>query len=131
MCQPRQVDEYFVRLLDDDGEHALAVRATQDRSDGGDEGVEVAAIRERLGGAANCSAFISKLWYLMINPDMYSQYIRWSEAGDAIVISNDPDLSNEFAADVLPKLFKHGNNASFVRQLNVSASCLSREKLRC
>jgi HSF-type DNA-binding len=99
--------------------------------DGGDEGVEVAAIRERLGGAANCSAFISKLWYLMINPDMYSQYIRWSEAGDAIVISNDPDLSNEFAADVLPKLFKHGNNASFVRQLNVSASCLSREKLRC
>ena len=33
---------------------------------------EVSAIRERLGGAANCSAFISKLWYLMCRPELYS-----------------------------------------------------------
>ncbi|KDN47357.1 winged helix DNA-binding domain-containing protein [Tilletiaria anomala UBC 951] len=84
-----------------------------------DEAMQVAAIRDRLGGAANCSAFISKLWYLMISPDLYAQYIHWSESGDAIVMSNDADLANEFAADVLPKLFKHGNNASFVRQLNL------------
>lgn len=57
----------------------------------------------------------------MINPDLYSRYIRWNEPGDSIILSNDPDVSNEFAAEVLPKLFKHGNNASFVRQLNVSA----------
>ncbi|WFC95214.1 hypothetical protein MBRA1_001861 [Malassezia brasiliensis] len=84
-----------------------------------DENDEVAAIRDRLGGAANCSAFISKLWHLMINPDLYGKYIRWNEAGDTIILSNDPGIAAEFASDVLPKLFKHGNNASFVRQLNL------------
>lgn len=83
---------------------------------------EVNAIRERLGGAANCSAFISKLWYLMCRPELYAKYIHWSESGDSVILSNDPDINNEFAAAVLPKLFKHGNNASFVRQLNVSRS---------
>ena len=80
---------------------------------------EVSAIRERLGGAANCSAFISKLWYLMCRPELYSKYIHWSESGDSVILSNDPDINNEFASEVLPKLFKHGNNASFVRQLNL------------
>ena len=84
-----------------------------------DENDEVAAIRDRLGGAANCSAFISKLWHLMINPDLYGKYIHWSEGGDTIILSNDPDVSAEFASEILPKLFKHGNNASFVRQLNL------------
>lgn len=84
-----------------------------------DETDEVAAIRDRLGGAANCSAFISKLWHLMINPDLYGKYIHWNEAGDAIIINSEPEVAAEFAADVLPKLFKHGNNASFVRQLNL------------
>jgi hypothetical protein len=89
---------------------------------------EVNAIRERLGGAANCSAFISKLWYLMCRPELYAKYIHWSESGDSVILSNDPDINNEFAAEVLPKLFKHGNNASFVRQLNVS-TC--RGSVRC
>lgn len=84
-----------------------------------DENDEVAAIRDRLGGAANCSAFISKLWHLMINPDLYGKYIHWNEAGDTIILNNDPEIAAEFAAHVLPKLFKHGNNASFVRQLNL------------
>lgn len=84
-----------------------------------DETDQVAAIRDRLGGAANCSAFISKLWHLMINPDLYGKYIYWSEAGDAIIINSEPDVAAEFAAEILPKLFKHGNNASFIRQLNL------------
>ncbi|SNX83573.1 uncharacterized protein MEPE_02280 [Melanopsichium pennsylvanicum] len=84
-----------------------------------DETAQVAAIRDRLGGAASCSAFISKLWHLMINPAQYSKYIRWDEAGTSIILSSEPEVANEFAADVLPRLFKHGNNASFIRQLNL------------
>lgn len=54
-----------------------ASRAAQSATAGGpdvesSEMVEVNAIRERLGGAANCSAFISKLWYLMCRPELYS-----------------------------------------------------------
>ena len=97
---------------DDDKQRALRM-PTVDETD------QVAAIRDRLGGAANCSAFISKLWHLMINPDLYGKYIYWSEAGDAIIINSEPDVAAEFAAEILPKLFKHGNNASFVRQLNL------------
>lgn len=84
-----------------------------------DETAQVAAIRDRLGGAASCSAFISKLWHLMIKPDQYSKYIRWDQAGTSIILSSEPDVANEFASDVLPRLFKHGNNASFIRQLNL------------
>ncbi|KAJ1020081.1 hypothetical protein NDA16_004361 [Ustilago loliicola] len=84
-----------------------------------DETAQVAAIRDRLGGAASCSAFISKLWHLMINPAQYSKFIRWDEAGTSIILSSEPDVANEFASDVLPRLFKHGNNASFIRQLNL------------
>ncbi len=84
-----------------------------------DETAQVAAIRDRLGGAASCSAFISKLWHLMINPQQYNKYIRWDEAGSSIILSSEPDVANEFASDVLPRLFKHGNNASFIRQLNL------------
>ena len=42
---------------DDDKQRALRV-PTVDETD------QVAAIRDRLGGAANCSAFISKLWHM-------------------------------------------------------------------
>ncbi|TKY87771.1 hypothetical protein EX895_003352 [Sporisorium graminicola] len=100
---------------------AGGARATSNTSATGntDETAQVAAIRDRLGGAASCSAFISKLWHLMINPEQYSKYIRWDEAGTSIILSSEPDVANEFAGDVLPRLFKHGNNASFIRQLNL------------
>ncbi|EST05807.1 Heat shock factor (HSF)-type, DNA-binding [Kalmanozyma brasiliensis GHG001] len=100
---------------------AGAVRSTSNTAATGntEETQQVAAIRDRLGGAASCSAFISKLWHLMINPEQYSKYIRWDEAGTSIILSSEPDIANEFAADVLPRLFKHGNNASFIRQLNL------------
>lgn len=82
--------------------------------------ISAAGIREKLGGSSNCSAFISKLWHLMSNPDKYQDYITWSTSGDSIILYNDQDRQDVFAKEILPKLFKHGNVASFVRQLNVS-----------
>lgn len=49
---------------------AISLNANQDVES--PEMGEVNAIRDRLGGAANCSAFISKLWYLMCRPELYS-----------------------------------------------------------
>lgn len=102
-------------------EHGNGVRSNSNTGASGnvDETAQVAAIRDRLGGAASCSAFISKLWHLMINPTHYAKYIHWDEAGASIILSSEPEIANEFAADVLPRLFKHGNNASFIRQLNL------------
>lgn len=89
-------------------------------NDDGTTAASAAAIRNRLGGASNCSAFISKLWHLMSNPEKYRDYIRWSEGGDSIILFSDNQKQDAFAKEVLPKLFKHGNVASFVSQLNVS-----------
>ncbi|KAF2860952.1 hypothetical protein K470DRAFT_60797 [Piedraia hortae CBS 480.64] len=41
--------------------------------------------------------------------------IRWTEAGDAFVITDE----EEFSRKLIPELFKHSNYASFVRQLNM------------
>lgn len=78
-----------------------------------------ALLRDRMGVAGNCSAFISKLWHLLSHPELYGRYIHWSENGDVIIMRSDPHVAAAFASNVLPKLFKHGNNASFVRQLNL------------
>ncbi|WFD34046.1 hypothetical protein MCUN1_000874 [Malassezia cuniculi] len=81
--------------------------------------VEDEELGSRAAGTTNCSAFISKLWHLMSHPELYGRYIHWSEGGDVIIIKSEPHISAAFASNVLPKLFKHGNNASFVRQLNL------------
>jgi heat shock transcription factor len=41
--------------------------------------------------------------------------IRWSDDGNSFIILDE----DEFAKSLIPKLFKHNNYASFVRQLNV------------
>ncbi|CAO1622400.1 unnamed protein product [Sympodiomycopsis kandeliae] len=84
-----------------------------------DEMTEVAAIRDRLGGAANCAAFIAKLWFLVTRPSRYGRFLHWNAAGNTVILSTDPDLSNEFAADVLPRLWNHANYSSFIRQMNL------------
>lgn len=84
-----------------------------------DEMTEVAAIRDRLGGAANCAAFIAKLWFLVTRPGRYGRFLHWNASGNTVILSTDPDLSNEFAADVLPRLWNHANYSSFIRQMNL------------
>ncbi|VEU23251.1 DEKNAAC104383 [Brettanomyces naardenensis] len=57
--------------------------------------------------------FVKKL-FQMLEEDTFSDIVRWSDAGDSFIITD----TNEFTTKVLPSYFKHGNFASFVRQLN-------------
>ncbi|KAJ3395952.1 hypothetical protein HDU92_004449 [Lobulomyces angularis] len=58
--------------------------------------------------------FIQKL-YAILNDDTYNHYISWSRNGVTFTVVN----SKVFAAEVLPRIFKHSNFISFVRQLNL------------
>uniref|UniRef100_A0A7S4NZT3 HSF-type DNA-binding domain-containing protein n=1 Tax=Guillardia theta TaxID=55529 RepID=A0A7S4NZT3_GUITH len=60
------------------------------------------------------SSFIVKLTLMLKDATAYP-YISWSHSGESIVVT-DPTA---FAIKVLPRYFKHGNFASFVRQLNL------------
>lgn len=84
-----------------------------------DEMAEVSLIRDRLGGAANCAAFIAKLWFLVTRPGRYGRYLHWNSLGSTVILTTDPDISNEFASEVLPRLWNHANYSSFIRQMNL------------
>lgn len=56
--------------------------------------------------------FIVKLYKMLMETD--GQAVSWSDSGSSFVII---DIS-EFTKNLLPSHFKHGNFASFVRQLN-------------
>ncbi|CAG8490322.1 6786_t:CDS:2 [Ambispora leptoticha] len=60
------------------------------------------------------SVFVAKL-YQLLDSDEYKEYLTWNDTGDVFVICN----MDEFAANVLPKFFKHCKFTSFVRQLNI------------
>ncbi|KAG9307345.1 hypothetical protein G9A89_017174 [Geosiphon pyriformis] len=60
------------------------------------------------------SVFVAKL-YQLLDSDDYKEYLTWNDSGDVFVICN----MDEFAANVLPKYFKHCKFTSFVRQLNI------------
>jgi len=60
------------------------------------------------------SVFVAKL-YQLLDGDEYKEYLTWNDSGDVFVICN----MDEFAANVLPKFFKHCKFTSFVRQLNI------------
>ncbi|EDV25925.1 uncharacterized protein TRIADDRAFT_23376 [Trichoplax adhaerens] len=59
-------------------------------------------------------AFLAKLWKLL-NDTETDNIIHWSKDGTTFVVKDQ----GKFSADILPKYFKHGNFASFVRQLNM------------
>lgn len=63
------------------------------------------------------SPFISKL-KLLLNDEKYRRAIRWSENGDAIVIT-DGETFKKLVLDRSEEMFKTRNFTSFVRQLNL------------
>jgi len=60
------------------------------------------------------SSFIKKT-YEILEDQQFPDIVDWNDEGNALVIKKP----QEFAQQVLPTYFKHGNLTSFVRQLNM------------
>ncbi|XP_052521442.1 heat shock factor protein 1 [Tympanuchus pallidicinctus] len=78
------------------------------------EGPGAAAAAGAGPGGSNVSAFLTKLWTLVEDPET-DPLICWSPSGNSFHVFDQ----GQFAKEVLPKYFKHNNMASFVRQLNM------------
>lgn len=50
----------------------------------------------------------------MLEDTSWSHVVSWGPQGDCFVVKD----MNEFTKSILPRMFKHSNFASFVRQLN-------------
>ncbi|KAF9078320.1 HSF-type DNA-binding-domain-containing protein [Rhodocollybia butyracea] len=59
------------------------------------------------------SDFVKKL-YKMLEDQSFQDVVSWGPQGDCFVVKD----MNEFTKSILPRMFKHSNFASFVRQLN-------------
>ncbi|KII88312.1 hypothetical protein PLICRDRAFT_29883 [Plicaturopsis crispa FD-325 SS-3] len=59
------------------------------------------------------SDFVKKL-YKMLEDPAFANVVSWGPQGDCFVVKD----MNEFTKSILPRMFKHSNFASFVRQLN-------------
>ncbi|KAJ7272952.1 HSF-type DNA-binding-domain-containing protein, partial [Mycena rebaudengoi] len=73
---------------------------------------------QRAGGGAedsmsSTSDFVKKL-YKMLEDQSFQNVVSWGPQGDCFVVKD----MNEFTKSILPRMFKHSNFASFVRQLN-------------
>ncbi|KAF8582339.1 hypothetical protein K439DRAFT_1618399 [Ramaria rubella] len=64
-------------------------------------------------GMPPTSDFVKKL-YKMLQDNTYSDVVCWGSGGDCFIIKD----MTEFTKSILPRMFKHSNFASFVRQLN-------------
>ncbi|KAF8803163.1 hypothetical protein BYT27DRAFT_7196034 [Phlegmacium glaucopus] len=59
------------------------------------------------------SDFVKKLYKMLEDPS-FQGVVCWGPLGDCFVVKD----MNEFTKSILPRMFKHSNFASFVRQLN-------------
>lgn len=50
----------------------------------------------------------------MLEDPAFNHVVSWGPHGDCFVVKD----MNEFTKTILPRMFKHSNFASFVRQLN-------------
>ncbi|KIO34592.1 hypothetical protein M407DRAFT_88338 [Tulasnella calospora MUT 4182] len=74
----------------------------------------IAAVpRETEDAGPPASDFVKKLAKMLDDPN-YSQVVSWGPKGDCFVVKD----MTEFTKSILPRMFKHSNFASFVRQLN-------------
>ncbi|SPO05210.1 related to SKN7 [Cephalotrichum gorgonifer] len=64
-------------------------------------------------GGNTSSDFVRKLYRMLEEPE-YADIVRWGRDGQSFVVLE----GEKFSTQILPKHFKHGNFASFVRQLN-------------
>ncbi|KIJ44352.1 hypothetical protein M422DRAFT_252354 [Sphaerobolus stellatus SS14] len=64
-------------------------------------------------GMPPTSDFVKKL-YKMLQDNVYGDIVSWGPQGDCFIIKD----MTEFTKSILPRMFKHSNFASFVRQLN-------------
>jgi osomolarity two-component system response regulator SKN7 len=62
---------------------------------------------------ASTSDFVKKLYKMLEDPSI-SGVVSWGPSGDCFVVKD----MTEFTKSILPRMFKHSNFASFVRQLN-------------
>ncbi|KAJ7460870.1 HSF-type DNA-binding-domain-containing protein [Mycena galericulata] len=62
---------------------------------------------------SSTSDFVKKL-YKMLEDQTFQNVVCWGPQGDCFVVKD----MNEFTKSILPRMFKHSNFASFVRQLN-------------
>ncbi|KDR77879.1 hypothetical protein GALMADRAFT_118766 [Galerina marginata CBS 339.88] len=62
---------------------------------------------------ASTSDFVRKLYKILEDPS-FESIVSWGPAGDCFIVKD----MNEFTTAILPRMFKHSNFASFVRQLN-------------
>ncbi|KAG8963467.1 kinase-regulated stress-responsive transcription factor skn7 [Tulasnella sp. 408] len=69
--------------------------------------------RETEDAGPPASDFVKKLAKMLDDPN-YSQVVSWGPKGDCFVVKD----MTEFTKSILPRMFKHSNFASFVRQLN-------------
>ncbi|KAJ7753124.1 HSF-type DNA-binding-domain-containing protein [Mycena maculata] len=64
-------------------------------------------------GISSTSNFVRKLYEMLENPK-YRNVVYWGLQGDCLVVED----TKEFERSILPRVFKHSNFSSFVRQLN-------------
>ncbi|KAG6911421.1 hypothetical protein DXG01_016518 [Tephrocybe rancida] len=95
----------------------LSMQAKDNASTSAANGARTSTIDDTMPSASD---FVKKLYKYaafycaMLEDKSFQHVVSWGPQGDCFVVKD----MNEFTKSILPRLFKHSNFASFVRQLN-------------